>query len=65
MYKVYRGSGDYVRIAQPWPHIKQQKINFRLEEIQNSEIFGITKKGGIVYIKDAEHLKQFNQSQFA
>lgn len=57
-----RGSGNYIRVAEPLPGVKLQKLNFYLED-QNSEVFGVTKKGGIVFIKDVKHLQTFNYSQ--
>lgn len=60
---MYRGSEEYARIAEPLPNVKLQKFMFQLEKTQSSEIFGITKKGGIVYIKNTILLKQFNESQ--
>lgn len=60
---MFRGSEEYARIAEPLPDEKLQKFIFKFEKTQNSEIFGITKKGGIVYIKNPIMLKQLNQSQ--
>lgn len=60
---MYRGSEDYVRVAEPFPDVKSQKISFKLEDIQNTKVFGITKKEGIVYIKNAQLLKDINQPQ--
>uniref|UniRef100_A0A2H8TDK2 Proto-oncogene tyrosine-protein kinase receptor Ret n=1 Tax=Melanaphis sacchari TaxID=742174 RepID=A0A2H8TDK2_9HEMI len=62
-YTVNKGSSNYVRVAEPLPNIKLQKLNFYLEE-QDSKVFGVTKKGGIVFIKDAAFLQTFNYSQF-
>lgn len=56
-------SGDYVRVAEPLSSVKLQKLNFHFES-QDSEVFGITKKGGIVFIKNAKLLQTFNHSQF-
>jgi len=59
-------SGNYVRVAEPLSSVKLQKLNFYFDnqDNQNSEVFGITKKGGIVFIKDAKLLKTFNYSLF-
>lgn len=59
-------SGDYVRVAEPLSSVQLQKLNFYFEnqDNQDSEAFGITKKGGIVFIKDAKLLQTFNYSQF-
>lgn len=59
---MYRDSKEYARIAEPLPDIKLQKLYFRFEVDQNPKIFGITDDG-IVYIKNAKLLKQFNHSQ--
>lgn len=60
---VYKGSRNYARIAEPLSILKLQKLSFQLEKSQNSEVFGITRKGGIVYIKNANLLKQINEPQ--
>lgn len=60
---MYKGSEDYVRVAEPFSYIKSQKISFKFEDSQNTEIFGITKKEGIIYIKNAQLLKDINQAQ--
>lgn len=40
------------------------KYNFQLEKTPSSKAFGITKKDGIIYIKDVTLLKQYDQPQF-
>jgi len=60
---VNRSSRDYARVTEPFPSIKSQKLNFYLED-QDSKVFGVTKKSGIVFIKDAKLLQTFNNSQF-
>lgn len=62
-YTVYRSSKEFARIAEPRPDVKLQKFNFQFEVDQNPEVFGITNKDGIVYIKNVKLLKRFNQSQ--
>ncbi|XP_060872662.1 proto-oncogene tyrosine-protein kinase receptor Ret-like isoform X2 [Metopolophium dirhodum] len=65
-YKVNTNSGDYARVAEPLSSVQLQKLNFYFDnqDNQDSEVFGITKKGGIVFIKDAKLLQTFNYSQF-
>lgn len=58
-----KGSRDYARVTEPLSSIKSQKLNFYLED-KDSKVFGVTKKGGIVFIKDAKLLQTFNNSQF-
>jgi len=62
---VYRGSENYARVAEPLLDLNSRylKLNFQLEKPQNPELFGITKEGGIVYVKNKKKLKQFNDSQ--
>ncbi|CAH1736549.1 proto-oncogene tyrosine-protein kinase receptor Ret [Aphis gossypii] len=62
-YTVNKGSRDYARVTEPLSSIKSQKLNFYLED-KDSKVFGVTKKGGIVFIKDAKLLQTFNNSQF-
>lgn len=61
-----KNSGDFVRVAEPLSSVKLQKLNFNFDnqDTRDSEVFGITKKGGIVFIKNAELLRTFNYSQF-
>lgn len=59
---MYKGSETYCRIAEPLPDV-QQNLTFKLEENESLKVFGITEKGGIVYIKDAKLLKKFTQPQ--
>jgi len=63
---VNTNSGNYARVAEPLSSVKLQKLNFYFDNQDNhdSEVFGITKKGGIVFIKDAKLLQTFNYSQF-
>lgn len=63
MYTVYKGSKEYARITEPLPILKLQKNIFRFNESHSPKVFDITKKGGIIYIKNANLLKQINQSQ--
>lgn len=57
---MYKASKNYARIAEPKTTVMElPKFDFHLDE--DSKIFGITKKDGIVYVKDAIILKQFNQ----
>ncbi|XP_060852344.1 proto-oncogene tyrosine-protein kinase receptor Ret-like isoform X1 [Rhopalosiphum padi] len=62
-YKVNKGSSNYARVTEPLSSVKLQKLNFYLED-QDAKVFGVTKKGGIIFIKDAKLLQTFNNSQF-
>lgn len=58
-----KGSSNYARVTEPLFSVKLQKLNFYLED-QDAKVFGVTKKGGIIFIKDAKLLQTFNNSQF-
>lgn len=59
---MYKGSEKYFRIAEPVPSV-EQNVTFVLEENENLDVFNITESGGIVYVKDAELLKNVTQTQ--
>ncbi|VVC28395.1 Hypothetical protein CINCED_3A010229 [Cinara cedri] len=60
-YKVYRGSQHYARIAEPITGVMNlSEFEFK----PTSKIFGITKDGGIVYVKNCKELKKSTQTNF-